>query len=229
MLDDYEFENVFGMDQLTPISERACREYGASMDFIAAKREYDQTYELMELFGMGEPGDEGNAGTVVGDGNGPETEMHDRYSFDSRDRTLLTAADGLLKKVAAGTLRPAQMVSVAKLRHVFSRLPRVTRDLAVTVSVIGPRRKFDEIETWHYWDIAIEDEQLSIRSGGHFYDPSTGGDSFTTMKWSATPGEAAFYDDYLESLWMVSDAQLFPEAIAGIDLRTRAYKIEIAD
>jgi hypothetical protein len=135
----------------------------------------------------------------------------------------------LLKKVAAATLRPAQMVSVAKLQHVFSRLPRVTRDLAVTASVIGPRRKFDEIETWHYWDIAIEGEQLSIGSGGHFYDPGTGGDSFTTMSWSATPGEPAVYDDYLESLWMVPDAQLFPEAVACIDFESRAYKIEIAD
>ena len=229
LLDVYEFESTFGAEKLISISESACKEYGACMDFIAATHEYEQNYDLMKLFAMSEPGDAGSAGPEIGGGNGSEAEMHERYSFDSRDRTLLGAAAVLLKKVAAATLRPAEMVSVAKLQHVFSRLPRVTRDLAVTVSVIGPRRKFDEIETWHYWDVAIEGEQLSIASGGHFYDPRTGGDSFTTMNWSATPGEPADYEDYLGSLWMVPDAQLFPEGVAGIDFESRAYKIEIAD
>ena len=41
------------------------------------------------------------------------------YSFDTRDRALLTAA-------AAETLRPAQLVSVAKLQHALSVLPKVT-------------------------------------------------------------------------------------------------------
>src|SRR5450755_2989103 len=108
----------------------------------------------MYLFSMSEPGDDENTGAEVGDGDGSEAEMDGRYSFDSRDRTLLGAAAVLLKKVAAATLRPAQMVSVAKLQHVFSRLPRVTPDLEVKISAIGPRCKFDEIETWHYWDIA---------------------------------------------------------------------------
>jgi len=103
-------------------------------------------------------------------------------ALDDRDHDLLTAAAALLKKVAnAEVLRPAELVSVAKLQHVLSKLPRVTPDLEVTVSVIGPRRKFGEIETWHYWDIGVEGEEISFASGGHYCDPSTGGDSFTTM------------------------------------------------
>jgi hypothetical protein len=78
------------------------------------------------------------------------TKMPRHYSVAESDRALLAAAAVLLKKVAnAENLRPAELVSVAKLQHVLSRLPRVTPDLEVTVSVIGPRRKFGEIETWH--------------------------------------------------------------------------------
>ena len=51
LLDLYEFESTFGLDKLILVAESACRKYHG-MDFIAAKAEYDRTYELMELFGM---------------------------------------------------------------------------------------------------------------------------------------------------------------------------------
>jgi len=170
------------------------------------------------------------SGSCWSQGAEVNAETPERYSFEGRDRALLTAAAVLLKKVAAAeTLRPGQLVSVAKLRHVLSHLPRVTPDLDVTVSVISPRRKFGEVETWHYWDIAIEEEQLSISSGGHFYQPSTGGDSFTTLNWSAVPEEPAVFEDYRETLWMVPDVQSFPEAVESIDFAAGAYRIEITD
>jgi hypothetical protein len=156
--------------------------------------------------------------------------MRERYRFDEKDRTLLAAAAVLLNKVAnAETLRPAELVSVAKLQHVFSILPRVTHDLEVTASVVGPRRKCGEIETWHYWDIGIEREQISILSGGHFYRPSSGGDSFTTMSWIAAPEDSAQLEDYRGTLWMVPDVQSFPEAVEGIEFASGAYRIEITD
>jgi hypothetical protein len=140
-----------------------------------------------------------------------DADMPEHYRFDERDRELLTAAAALLKKVAnAETLRPAELVSVAKLQHVLSLLPRVTHDVEVTVSVTGPRRNFDEVETWHYWEIGIEGKQLSISSGGHFYQPSTGGDSFTTMEWTAVSEEPAELADYRGTLWMVPDVQSVP-------------------
>jgi hypothetical protein len=152
------------------------------------------------------------------------------YRFNPQDRELLEAAAVLLKKIAAfEKLRPATLVSAAKIQHVLSRLPQVTSDLNVTISVIGPRRNFDEVETWHYWDIAIEDEQLSISSGGHYYHPCTGGDSFTTMNWIAMPEEPAVCEDYRDELWMVPDVQSFPEGVAAIDFASSYYKIEISD
>jgi len=52
--------------------------------------------------------------------------MPERYHLNAQDRDLLQAATILLKKVAtAETLRPAELVSVAKLQHVLSALPRL--------------------------------------------------------------------------------------------------------
>jgi hypothetical protein len=51
-LDVYEFENTFRLEKLISVSEGTCEEY-RGMDFIAAKQEYDLTYDLMELFSMG--------------------------------------------------------------------------------------------------------------------------------------------------------------------------------
>jgi hypothetical protein len=157
-------------------------------------------------------------------------DMPERYNLNARDRSLLQAATNLLKRVAAAeTLRPAELVSVAKLLHVLSILPRVTSDLEVTVQVTGPRREFGEIETLHYWEVAVEGERLSISSGGHFFQPSTGGDSFTTMIWAAIPEEFSDLDDYRQSLWMVPDVLWFPDAVAGVDFASGGYKIRVID
>ena len=51
LLGVYEFESTFELEELISVSESACQDYG-NMDFIAAKEEFDRTYELMKLFGM---------------------------------------------------------------------------------------------------------------------------------------------------------------------------------
>ena len=112
--------------------------------------------------------------------------MNELYEFDSKDLELLSAAIILLKKVAgAATTRPAQLVTVAKLQHVLSTLPQVTTCVTASVSVCCPKHQFDEIETFHWWNFEVEGDQLRISSGGYFYRPSTGGDTFTTMTWPA--------------------------------------------
>jgi len=156
--------------------------------------------------------------------------MSEDYQFDAKDRALLRAAATLLNKVAeAKTTKPAELASVAKLQYALSLLPRVPSDIEVTVSVSSPRRNFDEVETWHWWEVAIEGERLSISSGGHFYQPSTGGDSFTTMRWVAIPQEASDLDDYRESLSMVPDVRSFPDGVAGIDFAIGGYAVEVTD
>src|ERR1039457_4728446 len=95
------------------------------------------------------------------------TETPEVYSFDRRDRALLKAAMSLVTKVAtAKRTRPAELVSVSKLQHILSRLPRVTRGIHAVVHVNGPRRTFGEIETSHWWDVGATDGGLYISSGG---------------------------------------------------------------
>ena len=55
LLNVYEFGSTFGLGKLISISESACRKYTGGIDFVAAKREYEQNYDLRELFGMAEP------------------------------------------------------------------------------------------------------------------------------------------------------------------------------
>jgi hypothetical protein len=49
LLNVYEFENNFGLEKLVSSSETASKEH-SNMDFNAAKQEYDDTYDLTELF-----------------------------------------------------------------------------------------------------------------------------------------------------------------------------------
>jgi hypothetical protein len=106
--------------------------------------------------------------------------LSERYQFGAKDHVLLGAAAALLKKVAVTEItKPAQLVSVAKLQHVLSILPRAASGIDVTVSVSSPRRNVGEIETRDWWGVAVEKDRLSIWSGGHFNRPSTSGGSFT--------------------------------------------------
>jgi hypothetical protein len=156
--------------------------------------------------------------------------MGERYSLTTRDKALLASAADLLKKVAADdATKPAQLVTVAKLLHVLSVLPRVTPGVTASVSVSCPRHQFDEIETFHWYDVAVEEDQLRISSAGHFYRPSTGGDTFTTMMWDAVPEEPAELNDYRESLQIVPDVRSFPEGVQSIDLAVGGYTIQVLD
>ena len=161
-------------------------------------------------------------------GNCPN--MNETYILGRADEELLLATKALLKKLAsASTTKPAELVSIAKMMHVLSVLPRSVPDVHVEISVILPRRRFDEIETMHWWDIAIEDEQISISGGGSFRQPSTGSDTFSTMRWVAIPGECSEMEDYSHLLWMVPDVHSFQDAVAKIDSCLHHCKIEIVD
>ena len=154
----------------------------------------------------------------------------DSYVLNPHDKQLLAAAQSLLVKVArAPSLHPAQLVSVAKLQHALARLPHANPDLEVHVSVVGPRHTFDDIETYHYWDVTLECGTLRLASGGHFYRPSSGGDSFTTMTWEAQPGEESDLSDYSANLWMVPDLRTYVDGVASVDFSTGGYSIEVTD
>ena len=97
------------------------------------------------------------------------------------------------------------------------------------MTVIGPRSKFGEVETYYWWDVGVQDELLEISSGGHFYRPSSGGDTFSIMKWTGSPGYEAELDDYLENLSIVPDACSFEEGVEKVDFSTKSYGVDVED
>ncbi len=156
--------------------------------------------------------------------------MNQRYQFAPRDAELLWAASLLLRKVmASGKISPAQMVTLAKLQHVLTVLPRAIDSVTASVSVGSPQHNFGEIETRHWWEFSIEQEHLKISCGGHFYRPRTGGDSFTTMVWEAVPGLPSTLEDYSELHRIVPDLCSFVEGVESLNFSVRSYSIEIYD
>lgn len=155
-------------------------------------------------------------------------ESYPRYVLRDRDMRIVAAARLLLAKLAKSRLvRPTQLATVSRLQHAMDQLPNAIDDHAVKVSVTGPRRNFGEIETYHWWEISTQDRECVITSAGHFYRPSTGGDSFVSMVWRVRPGEVATLDDYLDRLRIVPDAMPFEEEIAGIDFAEAQYTVEV--
>jgi hypothetical protein len=157
--------------------------------------------------------------------------MSQSYQFDENDHALLKAATALLEKVATvKNLRPTELVSVAKIQHVFAMLPKVVSGVDVSISVSSPQRYFGEIETTsHWWQVSVKGASLSISSGGLFYRTYTGAEFFTTMKWAAVPEQATQSDDYRGSLRKIPDVRSFPDGVASIDLSSEGFTVEIAD
>lgn len=146
------------------------------------------------------------------------------------DERILQAARSMLSKLLLNGKRPpAEWVTVAKLLHALERLPRVTEGIDASVSVCTPTRTFGEIETWHWCDVALEVGTLRMTSGGHFFLPSSGGDTFTTMSWTASPGERSRFSDHRSDLWIVPDICAYWECVERMDFTQEGYKVEMVD
>lgn len=160
-----------------------------------------------------------------------ESETLETYLLPGRDRSLVAAAIDLLEKIARASLTcPAELVSVAKALHLLKRLPQVS-DAEVTLSIQlkGPSRRFGEHEISHFWNVETNSPLIQIYSGGYFYRPSTGGDSFTSFRWNALPGEEPEYSNYLDQLQIVDDARPFHLEVAAIDLNESGFALEVED
>ena len=151
------------------------------------------------------------------------------YKFNNTDRNIVEAAQLLLRKLCApGTIRSAQLVTVAKLHHVLLTLPKVTYGVAASAT-ISTRMKYAEIMTLSWWTFSVDEGKLSIECGGHEHDPAIGGDSYTTMSWSASPGEMTEYNDGWDEKWMVPDLGYYPDRNINIDFASGEYTVEITD
>jgi hypothetical protein len=156
----------------------------------------------------------------------------DGYDFDAEKDSVVNATRQLLWKIAASALvdSPSKTVVVGKLFRVFQKLPEVMLDENLRLELVGPRRKYGEHEIYHWWDIELNEEGgLQVSSGGHFYRPQTGGDSFTAIIWDAVPGEEPKMEDYLHSLSIVDDADTFENEVVAMDLSAAEYKLSVED
>jgi hypothetical protein len=151
------------------------------------------------------------------------------YTFNDTDRNIVEAARLLLRKLSVpGTIRPAQLVTVAKLHHVLLTLPQVTYGVTASAT-ISTRMKYAEIMTLSWWKVSVDEGNLSIECGGHEHNPDIGGESYTSMSWSASPGERTEYDDRWDEQWMVPDLNYYLERDINIDFASGEYTVEITD
>ncbi len=153
------------------------------------------------------------------------------YILSKRDKGILSAALLFLEKITrASFTRPAQLVSVAKVLHLLKRLPNTSNEeFDIRIEICGPTRYFGPNAISHSWCVQIEGRLIQISSHGYFSRESTGGDSFTAMRWNAAPGEEAIFEDYLEHLDLVDDAKPFPEEIEELNLTESDFSLSVED
>lgn len=151
------------------------------------------------------------------------------YQLCERDRQIVAVTRHLLWEIVRwNQIQANQLEVVAKILQVLDRLPAVSDELFTSVLLKGPQRHFGDHKICHWWNVEVEDHDLAVSSGGYFHRPSTGGDSFTCMTWSATPGYETGYSDYLNTLQIVDDAQPFDAEVMQLALGEPGYFLEIS-
>lgn len=160
--------------------------------------------------------------------NQGQFEDDESYVFSRDDYGIIAATKALLwKAVRSNLVNPRQLVVIAKALQVFEALPAVAGDFDFQVHITGPRRLFGPHEIYHWWHVEMESGSLAVTSNGHFYRSSTGGDTFTSMIWRASPGFAAEYNDYRENITIVDDAQPFNLEVQDIDFSQGGYSLTV--
>lgn len=162
--------------------------------------------------------------------HGKSPQATNSYCFSGIDGTIVKAAKLMLNRVIKSHLpSSAQVVSVAKLLHIFERLPRLPYDEPICVTVTSPRRMHGEIETFFWWTVTQTEQTIRVTGNGHYYHPSSGGDSFSVFYWEATPETQGEYLDYSVNLHMVPDLQDFELSVSEMNLSEAGYKVAVED
>jgi len=155
--------------------------------------------------------------------------MSERYRLNNDDLDILKAVRLLLRNMTElGVIRPAQLVTVAKLLHVLWAAPQVCESVSASVS-ISSRIKYQESSGSSSWEFSANEGCLSLSTGGTEYDPAVGSDSYSTMEWSIRPSEASDYNGIWDERWMVPNLQYYPERKLHIDLKSGEYSFGITD
>ena len=154
----------------------------------------------------------------------------ENYLFNQHDHVIANAAKVLVDKLTYGAeISPVQRKNLLKMQLLLSRLPCVTHDLVQSVSVKGPQTTFGDIKVYHYWTISVENDQLSISGSGHYYHQSTGGDSFSSFRWSIASGIKSEFVDNTDRLVKIPGIAPFEDLVDKIDFSKPGYEVEIDD
>ena len=154
--------------------------------------------------------------------------MSHRYIFGKRDQQIIRAVERLLKRVVrSGVLEASRLVSVAKVLHVLSRLPRATGSVCVTIE-LAFRTKQEDCSSASSWRFSVGSDWLNLSVGGSEYTEAVGSDSFTTMTWSAQPGKRTDYDGSWDESWM-EQGEDSEEPVHADDFRSCSVSIEDDD
>lgn len=152
------------------------------------------------------------------------------YVLCPRDHRVIRLTIELLEKALnAPFMTAARMVSVGKVLHVLRRLPLPSEDMCVRLDITGPTRTFQDRRIQHSWSVDLDNGCITISSGGYFFRPSSGGDSFSCMSWTAWPGVEAEHADYWAGLRIVDDAQPFEEEVTALNLGEPGYGLIVND
>jgi hypothetical protein len=183
---------------------------------------------------IGDNSDDSDEDYDIGDNSDDSDEDYDDYILDPHDTFIISKGIVLLQKLLTSNVgTPAQKITIEKIFQVLNRLPKTSQPFdLISVTLTSPTRSFgqkDPHQIYHRWTIEIEHQYINISSGGHFYRKSTGGDSFTTMMWSASPGNSTDFSDFLFDHQIVDDAKPFEQEIEEIDLSIDGYTLYIED
>lgn len=152
------------------------------------------------------------------------------YALEDLDWAVVGIAKQFLAKVIVSTLiNESERKILFSIGERLDKLPEVSRPFDAEVSVVGPRRHFEDREIYHHWTLEVLGEELSFRSGGHFYRPSTGGDSFTSFSWVLLPGCQSECWDYSDGLTVVDDAKPIGTAISDLDLTEPGFEVKVKE
>ena len=164
------------------------------------------------------------------DENEDEENGEDGFLLDREDWRIVRG----LKKVLWQLARSAKLSSARQLEAVagvlgfLEDMPRAGREEDIEISLHGRRRKFDNgVEIYRYWTIRIEGQVLEATSAGSYFNPATGGDSFTSQYWCVEPGCDPMFSDYRDDLWMVPYLGDLADELAEMHLKKDGVEVEI--
>jgi len=194
----------------------------------------DDERQEFELF----PGNEEEESEFVEETETEEEDEEENEEEDEENGFLLDREDWRivrgLKKVLWQLARSAKLSSARQLEAVagvlgfLEDMPRAEREDDIEISLHGRRKKFNNgVEIFRYWTIRIEGQVLEATSAGSYFNPATGGDSFTSQYWCVEPGCDPMFSDYRDDLWMVPYLGDLADELAEMNLKKDGVEVEI--